>query len=125
MKKITIFFLMVFMYLGNQARCETTVSAVGDDGYTCSFNSANSKTYIDYSSDPLMGATGMFACNFTGSGGVSTPRYHVDGIKATKAITVRIEGAAQACNGATVTLTAVIEDNDPTDTINYEYQFFI
>ncbi|MCK9339222.1 MAG: hypothetical protein M0P38_04445, partial [Bacteroidales bacterium] len=125
MKKFTIFFLMVFMYLGNQARCETTVSAVGDDGYTCSFNSANSKTYIDYSSDPLMGATGMFACNFTGSGGVSTPRYHVDGIKATKAITVRIEGAAQACNGATVTLTAVIEDNDPTDTINYEYQWFI
>src|SRR5574344_887467 len=124
MKKFTIFFLMVFMYLGNQARCETTVSAVGDDGYTCSFNSANSKTYIDYSSDPLMGATGMFACNFTGSGGVSTPRYHVDGIKATKAITVRIEGAAQACNGATVTLTAVIEDNDPADTINYEYQWF-
>src|SRR5574344_632278 len=125
MKKFTIFFLMVFMYLGNQARCETTVSAVGDDGYTCSFNSANSKTYIDYSSDPLMGATGMFACNFTGSGGVSTPRYHVDGIKATKAITVRIEGAAQACNGATVTLTDVIEDNEPADTINYEYQWFI
>ena len=31
MKKFTIFFLMVFMFLGYQAKCETVLASSGDD----------------------------------------------------------------------------------------------
>ncbi|MBQ7550134.1 MAG: hypothetical protein IJT04_01225, partial [Bacteroidales bacterium] len=99
MKKFTIFFLMMFMYLGNQARCEAAPSTANVDGAKSSY-SALCETHPSYS--------------------LNTVKTDVD---ATKTVVVTVEGPSAACGG-TIHLTAVVTDNDLADTIGYTYVWF-
>ena len=80
MKKFTIFFLMVFIYLGNQARCEELTASVNGERGSYFTSAACSNTHSS------MNAVGMLAYNYTNhSRGV----YGVKGIHATKNVLLR------------------------------------
>ena len=114
MKKFTIFFLMVFMYLGNQAKCETVLASSGDD-VTVGRNFAT--WFSHHSVNP--NASGMIASENTyRTGGV----YEANRVKATQGLHTHIEGPAYACSSAMVTLHAVVYDDEAT-TENTTYAY--
>ena len=113
MKKFTIFFLMVFMYLGNQAKCETVLASSGDD-VTVGRNFAT--WFSHHSVNP--NASGMIASDNTyRSSGV----YEANRVKATQSLQVHIEGPAAACSSAFITLHAVVSDDAVTANTSYQY----
>ena len=119
MKKFTIFFLMLFMYLGNQARCESVTSSLNNDGVGrthVSTLSGNHQVYL------ASNASGMLARSFDGDNGPNSPRSK--GVKGVKSIIATIEGPHYACADGRVRLTAIVDDNEPNDTVHYEYQWY-
>ena len=130
MKKFTIFFLMLFMYLGNQVRCESvSPSWNGDEGILAyeSTPSGNQRTHLASNS------SGMLACNFygetgpTGPTGPNSPRTsspRSKGVKGVKSIIATINGPHYACADGRVRLTATVDDNEPNDTVQYTYTWF-
>ena len=113
MKKFTIFFLMVFMYLGNQAKCETVLASSGDD-VTVGRNFAT--WFSHHSVNP--NASGMIASDNTyRTGGV----YEANRVKATQGLQVHIEGPTAACSSALITLHAVVSDDAVTANTSYQY----
>lgn len=112
MKKFTIFFLMVFMILGNQARCETVISSSSGDANASALSSLNYKAHLGCS---YREPAGMLAYNHTGRTGKV---YGVNGVRNAQ---VTIVGPHYACQAAHVVLTADVRDNDVLDTAVYSY----
>ena len=114
MKKFTIFFLMVFMFLGYQAKCETVLVSSGDDATA----GRNHASWILHHGSVTPNASGMIASDYTSrSGGV----YETSRVNATQSLQVHIEGPSYACSSAMVTLHAVVSDDPVTANTTYSY----
>ena len=114
MKKFTIFFLMVFMYLGNQAKCETVLASSGDGAAA----GRNHATWFSHHASVSPNASGRIASDYTyRTGGV----YEANRVNATQNLQVHIEGPTAACSSATVTLHAVVADDPVTANTTYSY----
>ena len=114
MKKFTIFFLMVFMFLGYQAKCETVLASSGDDAAA----GRNHASWILHHGNVTPNASGMIASNYAyRSSGV----YEANRVKATQGLHTHIEGPAYACSSALITLHAIVYDDEFTATTTYLY----
>ena len=117
MKKFTIFFLMVFMYLGNQAKCEMVLASSGDGAVAGRSNAS----WISHHACISPNTSGRIASDYTNrAGGV----YEANRVNATQSLHVHIEGPTAACSSATVTLHAVVTDDPIVNngtTTTYQY----